>query len=344
MAKINSRILVFAGAGASKAVNLSQFPTTKEFFERLPEDVTSNFYFGLIVKYLQSFQGLETIDIEHVLWALQNLSDFYNKISSTKTLEGYAIHRNLLTQIHPGYSSGNLAQFSGQLRDQINEVVGDINRIVYELYGYEPSREEISENWIDLISRLDGQGSRLELFTTNYDGVIEAALTRYADDETSRAYRGIRGVVRQSLDLTAWAGGSEWQPILLTKLHGSLDWKYGGNSIFVGDPVFTGDHKKQAIIYPGFKGTNDAPFFDVFHNHLAETLADSKLVIFIGFAFRDDYVNLLLRENIRQPAKVVCINPDKSIKFPSARVEANYIHASFDKKAIDRAMKMSGLD
>lgn len=150
--------------------------------------------------------------------------------------------------------------------------------------------------------------------------------------------------MRQSLDLTNWASGHEWQGVLLTKLHGSLDWKYGRNTIQVGDAIFTGDHSKQAIIYPGFKGKNDAPFFEVFHNYLAEAVADSKAMIFVGFAFRDPYINEILRENTREGCPVVVINPDKSVKFPARRGKTKYITERFDTEAVERAAHLIGVE
>jgi hypothetical protein len=344
MAKEFDRVLVFAGAGASKAVNGGQFPTTREFFDQLPSEVTSDVIFRFVLDYLRSKQGIEAIDIEHVLWALQELHEFYDSVAASRGLGGYAIQTNLLGQLFGGQNSGHLVQSAPHMRDRLGQLIDNIDRIVFELYGYEPSPAELQNNWTRMISRLEGVGSRLDLFTTNYDVVIEAALNNIAGDVTSRSYRGIRGVMRQSVDLTNWAAGHEPQEVLLTKLHGSLDWKYGPNSIQVGDAVFTGDHSKQAIIYPGFKGKNDAPFFDVFHNYLAEALADSKAMIFVGFAFRDDHINEIIRENTRGDSVVVVLNPDKSVKFPARRTRAKYIHELFDVSSVDRACKMIGVE
>ena len=44
-------ILVFAGAGASKAVGPENYPTTLEFFERLPEQIRKDPLFLHILSY-----------------------------------------------------------------------------------------------------------------------------------------------------------------------------------------------------------------------------------------------------------------------------------------------------
>jgi hypothetical protein len=346
MAKLNDRIVVFAGAGASKAVNPSQFPTTKEFFERLPTEVVEHPVYQFSLNYLQTKQKLDSIDIEHVLWTLQELFEFYDNIATGKGPGGFATRRDLLTQLIPGHHVGHLNQLADQIRDRVGNLISEINQVVYDLYGYEPNKRELNRNWAEIISRLDGVATRLDLFTTNYDGVIEAALSDYAGDATARMYRGIRGTIRQSLALDDWGHGSPWQPIFLTKLHGSLDWKYSRDRsvIHVGDPVFTGDHTKHAIIYPGFKGSNDAPFFDAFHNYLGESLADAKAVAFVGFAFRDDYINNVIREGVRPDSTVVVINPDSSVELPSRRIAPKYIRESFDKRAVDRLCTMLGVE
>lgn len=344
MAKIHDRVLVFAGAGASKAVNSSQFPTTKEFFDRLSPRTTDDQIFQFALNYLRSQEGLDTVDIEHVLWALQELYDFYLKIESGKGLGGYATKYDLIGQLFPRHNVGHLLQLTPQMRSRVGTLISSINEIVYDLYGYEPTPDELNDNWSELIARLDGVGVRLDLFTTNYDVVIEAALNDYAGDVTARDYRGIRGTMRQSLQIEDWGRGARWQPVLLTKLHGSLDWKYGSSRINVGDAVFTGDHTKHAIIYPGFKGTNDAPFFDIFHNYLGEAVADAKAIVFIGFAFRDEYINQVVRENIRPNCNLIVINPDPSIKLPMRRTSPKYIHEPFGTKALDQMSKLLGID
>src|SRR5947208_1057565 len=51
--RIAPMILVLAGAGASKAVDPKQYPSTVEFFESLPQDVQQEKVFKLAVEYLK---------------------------------------------------------------------------------------------------------------------------------------------------------------------------------------------------------------------------------------------------------------------------------------------------
>ena len=64
-------ILVFAGAGSSAAVDPKQYPTTVEFFNRLPDNIIRDRIFAEVCKFLasQRKEG-QPVDIEEVLWGL----------------------------------------------------------------------------------------------------------------------------------------------------------------------------------------------------------------------------------------------------------------------------------
>ena len=51
-------ITIFAGAGASKAVDPDQYPTTIEFFQNLPSTITDDNLFKSIVGFLKSDENL----------------------------------------------------------------------------------------------------------------------------------------------------------------------------------------------------------------------------------------------------------------------------------------------
>jgi hypothetical protein len=313
------------------------FATTQEFFDDLLPPITTQPLFELAVEFLKRGGKLEKVDIEQVLWALQELHRFFDNLSGSKDIAGYAIQQGILEEVYGTHTNaGSLPQVSSDMTERIASLIGEINQKVYELYSYEPAEKELAENWLELIAFLDGRGSRLDIFTTNYDVVIEAALNLYEGEKSARHRRGIRGNVRQVLDLTSWSEGGKDSGGLLTKLHGSLDWKRSGDQLHVGDPVFTGDHEKQAIIYPGFKGLSNAPFFHVFHNYLAESISDAWLLVFIGFAFRDEHINSIIKENIKTSSEVIVLNPDKNVKFPSTKTKVTYINRGFSADSIKR--------
>ena len=63
-------ILVFVGAGGSAAVNPEQYPTTVEFFNRLPDYIEQEPLFIQIREFLETSKRGQPIDIEEILWNL----------------------------------------------------------------------------------------------------------------------------------------------------------------------------------------------------------------------------------------------------------------------------------
>ena len=93
---MKSRTIIFAGAGASKAVNPKQFPTTVEFFEKLPEKIRGNPYFLFVLDYINAAEQLDQVDIEHVLWALQEFYKLFDSFQHGHGPAGYAFKHNIL--------------------------------------------------------------------------------------------------------------------------------------------------------------------------------------------------------------------------------------------------------
>lgn len=73
---------IFAGAGASKAIDPDQYPTTVEFFDRLPISVTTNLLFESVVALLMQDDKNRILDIEIILWELSELLSFCEQVSN----------------------------------------------------------------------------------------------------------------------------------------------------------------------------------------------------------------------------------------------------------------------
>lgn len=334
-----SRILVFAGAGASKAVDPTQFPTTVEFFERLPAEVIDDKYFQFVMRYLSSENGERLFDIEHVLWGLQEFYSIFADFQRRKGVLGFCLGQNVLSLANSQHGFGHLQNTAPTIAAGFKQVIEKINQQVYEFYAAEPSPAELNGNWIKLIEGLRGERERLDIFTTNYDSVIEAALVHLDGDGTGRLDCGISGTLRQRLNFDYWTDDAKPEDILLTKLHGSLDWKYTDKGVAVGDPVFTGDHQKQAIVYPGFKGTSDAIFFPLFHEYLRRAVSECDVVIFVGFAFRDDHINDIFRDALSSNTRIISINPDDKACLPIGRVDPLYVRDGFGPKTVKAVLE-----
>ena len=77
------------------------------------------------------------------------------------------------------------------------------------------------------------------------------------------------------------------------------------------------------------------PEFQAFHGHFRRTLEVASGVIFIGFAFRDDYINELCEQQLRSntSARVVLLNPDDSVNVPGADAQLTRLPKFFGRDA-----------
>jgi hypothetical protein len=64
--------VIFAGAGASKAVNPEKYPTTVEFFDKLPPAIKESSIFGSIVDFLK-----QSLAWKHQLSSCELVSDSF---------------------------------------------------------------------------------------------------------------------------------------------------------------------------------------------------------------------------------------------------------------------------
>lgn len=307
------RILVFAGAGASKAVNSSKYPTTVEFFDSLPQEIRQDGYFKMILEFIRKDLGSEArIDVEVLLWRLGELLSTLEKFGNTDELLGWFLDGGRL--IKPLGKDLDLAAFhqiAEKATPRVADLVSSINTRVYDLYVRQPEERELAANWLPLLKALKRNEAPVELFTTNYDLVLETALDRLSGRLVDTGWRG--NVIR-SLEMPLWTDpGENARDIgLLTKLHGSVNWTRGDREgqIFVSDPVFKG-HDRAAIVYPGFKGSPTSEPFKAFHQHFERVLQRTDIAVFIGFAFRDEHINDLCNRFLLRQAQVIIMNPSK---------------------------------
>jgi len=312
-------IVVFAGAGASKGVNPQRYPTTVEFFERLPEEIKQDQIFESVCAFLQERTGPGApMDIELLLWRLDELQAFCVGVTDPSSLPGWMVGSNRLAHAlnRTNETFGHLDRIARMASRRVEELTAKIHAQVYKLYGQLPERSELEATWLPLLEPLVRSGAVLELFTTNYDMILEAALDALAANKQSPVDTGWRGTVLRRLDAGLWTRRREPSSDggLLTKLHGSVNWTRDGDTIYVSDPIFKGSHKRHVIIYPGFKGRPVDPIFQAFHNHLADALSRAVGVVFIGFAFRDDHINDLCDRALPTTARVAVIDPIDELK------------------------------
>ena len=98
---MNKRMTIFAGAGASKAVDPDQYPTTVEFFDGLPIFVTTNLLFKSVVALLMQDDKNRILDIEIILWKLSELLSFCEQVSNQEEFPAWLFFQDRLAPMLP---------------------------------------------------------------------------------------------------------------------------------------------------------------------------------------------------------------------------------------------------
>ncbi len=343
------KCVVLAGAGASYAVNSEQYPTTAHFVERLPKQIKDNALYKLIVSII-SEQEDEPIDIEKVLWRLEELRSHLQIATKASGTVGRAYTKNRLATIIGGDTDTFYTAAPQYLR-HIDLLVADINKVVYELYAHMPRREELEPNWILLLSGLCARSHSLNIFTTNYDRVIERAenfVNKMKPAPKLKLHSGHVDDVERELDVSLWSENPLGRSLsgtklngLLTKLHGSVDWNNENEKIVIGGAFYKGDHSRHAILYPGLTGLPNVEPFKSFHGFFDRTLNDADHMLVIGFAFRDDAINHSIESASRRATfkSLVVIDPTKQLVLPKGIPAGKIVHiaSGFDAAAVGNA-------
>ena len=340
-------ILVFVGAGSSASVDPKQFPTTRGFFECLPGDVKGGPVFSSVCEYLkdkrtQNSQSTDDIDIEEILWEMSEVKDYCLKKDFPEVVEwirNQTINGELATQT----LFGHMDPIEQLATDEIDK----IHALVYERYAHIPKDCQL-KNWMLFLNKLRKLDSTIEIFTTNYDLVLETVIKQIKKlkIDNGRKFDGLKARLNHELWETTDRRGK------LTKLHGSVDWQRetmdNYDDIVISRSSFSGDHKDHPILYPGFKGEPEKEPFIKFHNYLKEAAKETRAAIFVGFSFRDDHINKILSRNLR-PAipKYVITEDDSSSKgdppslpdFLKSCDHCCHNGGGFEKKVINHCIK-----
>lgn len=325
-------LLIFAGAGASRGVSKSKYPMALDFRNRLPPEINNDQLYVRLEAHLQNITSKDQIDIEHILWELGNLITSLDYFTNKNKLAGLMLANNWIHEIAASQIHGPhiQAQFA-QLKNLATVLQNRINERVYEFYAQLPSEEELLRSWVPVLNYVSERFDFIDIVTTNYDLVIESALEHI---QIKKIDSGSTTGLYPVIDTKRWSNLND-RTGMLTKLHGSVDWKIGSGGTAAepvvrrGHPEFDGDHSKRLILYPGFKGVPSAEPFITFHDHFKRRLSEASHVLFIGFAFRDDYINQIISNNLSPKTKVAVINPSHELPNETFLKHARHFKMAF---------------
>ncbi|MFM4899695.1 SIR2 family protein [Aeromonas hydrophila] len=173
-----------------------------------------------------------------------------------------------------------------------------------------------------------GVRDRLNIFTTNYDRLIEAGAELAGLHLLDRFLGNLMPIFRSSrldLDMHYNPPGIRGEPRYLegvarfTKLHGSVDWVQTGKDIrriglpfgaaavepYLQAPGLCGASAHKLMIYPNAakdRETADYPYVELFRDLAAAVCRPNSTLVTYGYSFGDEHINRVIRDMLTIPS------------------------------------------
>ena len=255
---------------------------------------------------------------------------------------------------------------NGRGKANIEDYIKVINELLcgLEILGYEAeyeelenNLEEIIKNFADSISEIEnsiavaakelrddafsylvnflmsfasrtGTRERLNIFTTNYDRIIESGAEIAGLHLVDRFVGSLAPIFRSSrldIDMHYNPPGIRGEPRYLegvarfTKLHGSIDWLNTGSDIrrmglpfgskdltsFLNAPGLKDSDVRKILIYPNSakdRETTDYPYVELFRDFAASLCRPNSTLVTYGYGFGDEHINRIIRDMLTIPS------------------------------------------
>ena len=176
-------------------------------------------------------------------------------------------------------------------------------------------------------SRL-GTRDRLNIFTTNYDRLLEAGAELAGLHLLDRFVGQLMPIFRSSrldLDMHYNPPGIRGEPRYLegvarfTKLHGSIDWVHTGKDIrriglpfgaegispYLKAPGLSGATAHELMIYPNAAKDREStgyPYVELFRDFAAAICRPNSTLVTYGYGFGDEHINRTIRDMLTIPS------------------------------------------
>lgn len=250
--------------------------------------------------------------------------------------------RSVYTQIKSSFSDSNLEKVLSRVR-MLAEVIGEGKIFEFTATDFQDLseaicqsiREVVSQNlpagpnpYSELVSWINGINRKyaVEIFTTNYDLLMENALER-AKTPYFDGFSGSKSAFFDPSSISKNDLPPRW--VRLWKLHGSIGWESNAN----GEVVRVPDSKNANMVYPShikYDQTQAAPFSSLFDRLKNFILEPDALLLTTGFSFADAHISSRLLE-------CLLANPT------AALLAFQFNGLSQEKAAKDLALKCSGV-
>jgi hypothetical protein len=161
---------------------------------------------------------------------------------------------------------------------------------------------------------------RLHIFTTNYDRFIELGCDHAGIRVVDRFVGCLEPIFRASrldVDYHFNPPGIKGEPrylegvVRLTKLHGSLDWRWAGRKVVRADVRFGSEStqienaRETLMIYPNSTKdfeTTGFPYVELFRDFSAALCRPNSVLVTYGYSFGDDHINRVIEDMLTIPS------------------------------------------
>lgn len=225
---------------------------------------------------------------------------------------------------------------ANQVRDDITSILEEFSQsILMSETGIATAKEDTREkafniliNFLMSFASRTGTRDRLNIFTTNYDRLIEAGAELAGLHLLDRFLGNLMPIFRSSrldLDMHYNPPGIRGEPRYLegvtrfTKLHGSVDWvqtgkdirrvglHFGADSIkpYLNAPVLKEATAHQLMIYPNSakdRETAAYPYVELFRDFAAATCRPNSTLVTYGYSFGDEHINRIIEDMLTIPS------------------------------------------
>jgi hypothetical protein len=238
-----------------------------------------------------------------------------------------------------------------ELRDLFEKFAKSILKNELNLATAEEEKREnafnILVNFLMSFASRTGTRDRLNIFTTNYDRLIEAGSELAGLHLLDRFLGNLMPIFRSSrleLDMHYNPPGIRGEPRYLegvarfTKLHGSVDWVQVGKDIrrvgipfgveeidpYIKIPVLKSASACELMIYPNSskdRETTAYPYVELFRDFAAVICRPNNTLVTYGYSFGDEHVNRIIEDMLTIPSThLVIISYDD----PLGRIISTY--------------------
>lgn len=222
------------------------------------------------------------------------------------------------------------------LEDELNVVISSFAKSILDsenaiVTADERKREKaysVLVNFLLSFASRTGSRERLNIFTTNYDRLLEVGAEVAGIHLMDRFVGTMMPIFRSSrlnLDLHYNPPGIRGEPrylegvARLTKLHGSVDWIQSGNEIrriglpfgandvapYLNAPGLKDVNPLKLMIYPNAakdRETSEYPYVELFRDFAAAICRPNSTLVTYGYGFGDEHINRVINDMLTIPS------------------------------------------